>query len=171
MKTFWHLVKRFFGSLKQKTVSEEDLLWVENILSQEEMHLWQTMPENDKCHSIEVARRTGTLLGKLEPEVLAAALLHDVGKAKNQAGLWVRVFATLLGLALPARKKERWAKKSGITGKIGQYLQHPAQGADLLRAAGSVPLVIAWAEEHHLPERAWTINPEIGNILNAADND
>ena len=81
MKTFWHLVKRFFGSLKQKTVSEEDLLWVENILSQEEMHLWQTMPENDKCHSIEVARRTGTLLGKLEPEVLAAALLHDVGKA------------------------------------------------------------------------------------------
>ena len=47
MKTFWHLVKRFFGSLKQKTVSEEDLLWVENILSQEEMHLWQTMPEND----------------------------------------------------------------------------------------------------------------------------
>ena len=69
-----------------------------------------------------------------------AALLHDVGKVKNQAVLWVRVLATLLGLALPAGKKERWAEKSGVTGKIGQYLQHPAQGADLLRAGG-VPLL------------------------------
>jgi len=171
MKTLWHLVKRFFGSLKQKSVNEEDLLWVQRILSQEEMHLWKEMPENDQCHSIEVARRAEMLLGKFEPEILAAALLHDLGKTKSQAGVWTRVLATLLGLILPKEKKEKWVEKSGIAGKIGQYLQHPAQGANLLRAAGSAPLVVAWAEEHHLPERAWTVNSEIGNILKAADND
>ena len=66
MKTFWHLVKRFLGSIQQKSISKQDLLWVEEILSQSEMALWKSMPENDQYHSIEVARRVDESLEESE---------------------------------------------------------------------------------------------------------
>ena len=171
MKTFWHLVKRFLGSIQQKSISEQDLLWVEEILSQSEMALWKSMPENDQYHSIEVARRVDESLEESEQTILAAALLHDVGKAISKAEVWIRVLATLLGLITSGRQHQRWSQRTGIRGKIGQYLCHSIDGALLLKEAGSDSLVVAWAGEHHLPEHQWTINPKIGNLLKSADND
>ncbi len=171
MKTFWHLVKRFLGSLQQKSVSEQDLLWVAEILSQSEMALWKSMPENDQYHSIEVARRVEESLAEPEQTILAAALLHDVGKVVSKAEIWIRVLATLIGLITSGRQHQRWSKRTGIIGKIGQYLCHSIDGALLLKEVGSDSLVVTWASEHHLPEHQWTINPEIGNLLKSADDD
>jgi hypothetical protein len=37
--------------------------------------------------------------------------------------------------------------------------------------AGSDPLTVAWAEQHHLPDEEWTVEPELAAALSAADDD
>ena len=37
--------------------------------------------------------------------------------------------------------------------------------------AGSDPLTVAWAREHHLPADEWTIDPELAQALHDADDD
>ena len=54
---------------------------------------------------------------------------------------------------------------------MGLYLLHPELGADLLSVAGSDPLTVAWAREHHLPPAEWTIDREVAEALNEADDD
>ena len=44
-------------------------------------------------------------------------------------------------------------------------------GDDLLGLAGSAPLTVAWAAEHHLPPEEWTVPIAIGQALKAADDD
>ena len=54
----------------------------------------------------------------------------------------------------------------------GRYLRHPELGADLLELAGSDPLTVAWAREHHLPaERVDRRRPTSADALKAADDD
>jgi hypothetical protein len=97
--------------------------------------------------------------------VVAAALLHDVGKVEAGLGTFARVGATLLGGALG---RERLSHRPG---RVGRYLRHDVLGADLLAAAGSDPLTRTWAREHHLPPARWTVDPEVGAALKAADDD
>jgi hypothetical protein len=54
---------------------------------------------------------------------------------------------------------------------VGLYLLHPQLGADLLTLAGSDPLTVAWAKEHHLPPDQWTVDRAVGEALEAADDD
>jgi hypothetical protein len=51
------------------------------------------------------------------------------------------------------------------------YLTHDRLGADLLRVAGSEPLTVAWAGEHHLPPEQWSVDRATGDALKAADGD
>jgi hypothetical protein len=37
--------------------------------------------------------------------------------------------------------------------------------------AGSDPLTVAWTREHHRPEAEWTVDPDLGAALKAADDD
>jgi hypothetical protein len=56
-------------------------------------------------------------------------------------------------------------------GRFGLYLRHDVLGAELLTAAGSDPLAITWAREHHLRPSRWTITSRVANALKAADDD
>ena len=103
--------------------------------------------------------------------MLAAALLHDIGKIDADLGTWGRVVATLAATVAGRDTATRWITKRGLAGRIGRYLQHPEIGADLLAVAGSVPLTVAWAKEHHTPAEAWTIDPAIGRVLFEVDDD
>src|SRR5690606_3520378 len=102
--------------------------------------------------------------------VMAAALLHDVGKTVPGLGTYGRVMATLSGAAGGADMAPLWAERRGMTRRIGLYLQYPRLGADLLGMAGSDPRVCAWAAEHHEPEERWTVPAEAGRLLVAADD-
>jgi hypothetical protein len=37
--------------------------------------------------------------------------------------------------------------------------------------AGSAPLTVAWAAEHHLPADEWSVEPAVAAALHAADDD
>ena len=154
-----HLAKRFVGSLRSGAPAEEP--WAIDQLTAGERAVWQRMSDADRRHAVDVARRVEVALGDgATRPVLAAALLHDVGKVESGLGTFARVGATLAGAVT-----RRWR------GRLGAYLRHDELGARLLEDAGSDPLTVAWAREHHLPRDRWTVPAEIADALKAADDD
>ncbi len=167
-----HLTKRFFGSLRPGGPSETDRAWVEEVLSEAEYPLWARMYGPDRRHSAAVALEVQRRLGHhATPEVLAAALLHDVGKIDADLGTWGRVIATLSAKLVGADTARLWIKSSGFTRRVGLYLHHPEIGADILEMAGSDPLTVSWAAEHHNPADEWTVPVEIAAVLHEVDDD
>ena len=129
------------------------------------------MSDSDRRHAISVARRVLAALGsRADRPVLAAALLHDMGKTACGLGTLGRVVATLAGLVARDRA-QAWSSATGIKRRIAIYLSHPELGADQLAQAGSDPLTVAWAREHHLSEGAWSVPIEVGRALRAADQE
>src|SRR4051794_33612483 len=91
-----HLVKRFFGSVIPRGPKAEDAVWAEEQLLPGERDLWVQMSRTDRRHAAGVARRVEQALGaEATRPVLAAALLHDVGKIDSGLGTYGRVIATL----------------------------------------------------------------------------
>jgi hypothetical protein len=169
-----HLVTRFFGSLRPGGPRSADREWAEAQLLPAELELWRRMSGPDRRHSAGVARRVERALGeKATRPVLAAALLHDVGKLDAHLRTYGRVVATLAGGVVGHDEAtiRHWTLTTGFTRRVGLYLLHPELGADLLAVAGSDPLTVAWAREHHLPPEQWTIDSELAEALNEADDD
>jgi len=167
-----HLAKRFFGSLWPAGPSSKDEEWVRSILSDDEVKLWRRMGKADRRHAVGVARRVERQLGhEATKPVVAAALLHDVGKVAAGLGVYGRVIATLAGAAAGGAMAEAWTQGKGFTRKVGLYLRHADLGGDMLAMAGSDELTIAWAREHHLPEDEWTLPTTTAHVLKDADDD
>jgi len=167
-----HLTKRFFGSLRPGGPSRANDQWVRSVLREDELRLWQRMSSSDRRHAVGVARDVERRLGNeaITP-VLAAALLHDVGKVMAGLGTYGRVIATLAGTAAGRDMAAAWTESKGFTRRVGLYLQHPKLGADMLALAGSDPLTVTWTREHHLPEEEWTLPAPVARALKAADDD
>lgn len=172
MGGLFHLTRRFVGSLRPGGPRESDRAWVESVLSEAEYALWRRQYGPDRRHTAAVAREVERRLGhEAAPPVLAAALLHDIGKIDADLGTWGRVVATVSAKVAGHETASLWTKSTGFTRKVGLYLQHPRIGADMLEMAGSDPLTVAWAAEHHLPVDEWTVDPAIAAVLHEVDDD
>ncbi len=168
----WHLGRRFLGSLLPGGPTRSDREWIQSVLSEDEFRLWSRMYGPDRRHSAGSAREVQHLLGdKATGPVLAAALLHDVGKLDSGLHTWGRVVATLSALVAGRDTAELWRKGSGFTRRVGLYLHHCDLGGDMLEMAGSDPLASTWAREHHLAPDDWTVERDIAEALRAADDD
>ncbi|MBC8364812.1 MAG: HD domain-containing protein [Actinobacteria bacterium] len=166
-----HLARRFVGSLRRGGPAPPDAEWASRHLLEGEAYLWQRMSDADRRHAVGVARRVDEQIPGTQRPVLAAALLHDVGKVTSGLGTWARVVATLVGAVTSSERHERWAVRNGVRGRLGRYLRHPSEGAALLAAAGSDPLTVAWAAEHHLQRERWTVDLKVAEALWNSDDD
>lgn len=167
-----HLIKRFFGSLVPLGPPKRDRAWIDEQLTDGEAAVWRTMSRADRRHAAGVARRVERTLGhEATRPVLAAALLHDCGKTVSGLGTYGRVIATLSVKVAGHEQAVAWRETRGFTRRVGLYAQHPQLGADLLGMAGSAPLTVAWAAEHHLPPEQWSVPVPIGKALKDADDD
>ncbi len=174
-----HLSGRFFGALLPFGPPATDENWVQSQLLPGEWSLWTQMSGADRRHAVGVARRTITELGGDGPDgvvprsVVAAALLHDVGKIESGLGTWSRAGVTFAGMAVGREKLLGWSEESDASWRrrVGRYLSHDQVGADLLLEAGSEPLTVAWAREHHQPPEDWSIDAQLGEALKVADDD
>jgi len=167
-----HLASRFLGSLLPVGPSPGDAAWALAHLNEGERAVWARMSRVDRRHAAGVARRAERALGGLAtPDVATAALLHDSGKVVSGLGTFARVLATVAAGMAGREKAGPWSEDRGVRRRIGLYLRHPELGADLLTTAGSAPLPVAWAGEHHLPEGRWTVPLVVGRALKAADDD
>lgn len=155
-----HLAKRFTTSLLAKPLSEQEQSWVARHLLDGERNLWDRMSTADQRHAYDVAQRVQRTLGeRASRPVMAAALLHDIGKLDSGLGTFGRSAATALANA-------------GIKPDVvKRYRAHNEIGQRMLENAGSDPLTSTWAYEHELPETAWTIDRELASALHDADDD
>lgn len=172
MGGWWHLTKRFVGSLRPGGPRRRDVEWVGSVLSDAELDLWRRMSGPDRRHSAAIGREVHQRLDdRATRPVLAAALLHDVGKIDAGLGTWGRVVATLSARIAGPETADYWVRSRGFTRRVGLYLLHPRLGGDMLEMAGSDPLTVAWTRQHHLPEDEWTVDPAIGRVLHDVDDD
>ena len=192
--SFRHLAVRFFGALDPRGPAPAEEAWALGWLLPCEQQLWRQMSGPHRRHAAGVARDVAARLGSdggppPGREVMAAALLHDVGKVESGLGTFSRVAVTVAAIGLGRDRLAAGGAGGGPVGGAGgaagggvagrgpvrqrvrQYLTHDRIGADLLRQAGSDPLTVAWAGEHHLPEDRWTVERRLADALKAADGD
>ncbi|MEY2447736.1 MAG: hypothetical protein QOH79_1212 [Acidimicrobiaceae bacterium] len=167
-----HLARRFLGSLRPGGPKQVDEEWARAQLLPKEVELWRRMSNPDRRHAAAVAREVERSLGhEAGRPVIAAALLHDVGKIESGLRTYGRVIATLCGMLVGRDQARVWMSSRGFTRRVGLYLLHPELGGDLLGMAGSDPLTEAWTREHHKPSEQWTVSPEIAQVLKDCDDD
>jgi hypothetical protein len=118
------MTARFFTSLSPAAPSADDEGWAADHLSDGERDLWKQMSNQDRRHTVAVARRFSLIRPDATRAELAGALLHDVGKIECGLGTFGRVAATLIG---PHGRRFR------------SYHDHEAIGARLAAAVGSDP--------------------------------
>ncbi len=175
--SFGHLAVRFLGALDPRGPKPDEERWAQGWLLPGEVELWTRMTGPDRRHAAGVAREVAARLGPGDTPrpIMAAALLHDVGKVLSGLGTFSRVGVTLAALGLGRARltvasdiapgSTRWRRR------VSDYLCHDRLGADLLEAAGSHPDTVAWAGEHHLPTQSWSLDRRFADALKAADGD
>ncbi len=135
------------------------------------VELFRAMPRYDQKHALNVF---GTLQrqGKAEPDLLAAALLHDVGKSPPQGGklrLWHRVAVVLMRAFWPGLLERLGQEELGGWRQPFHTQQHHAAiGADLAGQAGCSPGVVALIRHHE--EAAGRAGNPLLAALQAADS-
>jgi hypothetical protein len=118
----WHLSARFVTSLSPSAPSVVDEVWIDEHLLEGERHLWVQLSNQDRRHSVAVARRFVRRRPRATRAEIAGAILHDVGKIDCGLGTFRRVAATLVG---PRTRAFR------------SYHDHEAIGAWMAHVAGS----------------------------------
>src|SRR5260221_9787641 len=89
-----------------------DMALAATILSPELMTLFQQMRHSEQQHSLNVLR-TLQAQEHNDPVLLAAALIHDMGKSQVAFHLWDRVLVVLVKAAAPDLA-ERWGQGTPV---------------------------------------------------------
>src|SRR5437762_2526195 len=97
--TWSHLARRFAGSLRPGGPSKAKEEWARSHLLPSEVELWERMGGADRRHAVAVTQEVERALGhEATRPVIAAALLHDVGKTDARLRTYGRVIASLCGM-------------------------------------------------------------------------
>ncbi len=139
--------RQFFQALKASP-SSVDLDRVRAILDPALMDLFLRMNASDQAHSIQVMQKLQKE-GNSHPDLLSAALLHDVGKYLYPLRIWERMLIVVVKAFLP-RQASRWgrAEARGWKRAFAVAEQHPAWGAELAAQAGANPTTILLIRRH-----------------------
>jgi predicted HD phosphohydrolase len=137
-----HRVGQFIGHLTAR-VDPGEIERARPLLPGTAWALFSGMPTADRRHALDVAARLAAA-GQRDPDLLAAALLHDSGKGYRMR-LWHRVAAVLLDAVsrsalarLASPNQESWRYPFHL------YLHHASLSADASLAAGCSPRAAAF---------------------------
>lgn len=151
-----HLVERFFEVAAAKPLGEAEAAKVGQWLGPGLEGIFSAQGAKDQRHGYEAALVVIDR-GVTEPDVIRAALLHDVGKRHARLGISGRILASLLiKLHLP------------VSRRMAIYRDHGTLAAGELEALGAEPVVVDFARHHH-GQRPPTIDRQTWAILQAAD--
>ncbi len=137
-------------------LTREDYAEVERWLPPSALPLFCSMSVADQQHCLRVCRGLQAR-GCVEQDMLAAALLHDVGKAEDRVPFWTRPMivigkalapAVLTKLAIEPQDCERW-KLPRWRHQLSYAWWHAQVGAELAAAAGLSPRAVLYIRMHH----------------------
>lgn len=141
-------VSQFLRALAAR-VPEEEAEEAMRVLTPAARALFRRQPAQDQRHALDVYRALRQT-GHTNPHLLAAALLHDVGKAAAPLPAWQRAVIVLLGRFAPG-----WLERLGRgeprfwTRPFVVHARHPQVGAAWARDAACSPLTVALIRRHH----------------------
>jgi hypothetical protein len=144
-------VRQFFGALTAD-INRDEQQKVARLLTADQYRLFCRMAINDQRHSINVYA-TLKMSGHDDPDLLVAALLHDVGKAAGHIGLWQRTLIVLLRRWAPAvltwleRGAEPDTSPYWRRGFVVNRL-HPMVGARWAAQADCSPTTVVLIQRH-----------------------
>jgi len=140
-------LRQFIRALVAKPTKEEILI-VNQTLSPELQKKFYQLQSSEQKHSIEILKKLEAQ-GEKDPDLLMAALLHDVGKCLFPLRLWERVMI-VLGQALFPNMVSKWGQ-GNVDGWERPFViarQHAEWGADLAKSAGASPLTVYLIRRH-----------------------
>lgn len=119
-----------------------------SVLTPAEVDVFRRYAPADQRHAYGVLRVLRAA-GHDHPDLLAAALLHDVGKTRCRPRAWERVLGTVAERLFPGWI-ERWGtgEPRGWRRPFVIRAQHAAWGAEMAAAAGSSPLTVDLIRRH-----------------------
>jgi hypothetical protein len=151
----FYRVRQFFGGVFAR-VSDEDRRAADAVLNPQARAWFQALPRDLQWHGVQVMRDLQRA-GVDHPAVLAAALLHDAGKAAGPNGPLVRTLVVLARRLAPAwsarRKTIDYGSARGLDRVLAIAYQHPAIAAERAAACGCDPVTIDLIRHHQDPAR------------------
>ena len=169
-------IKQVVAALTAR-VTPEDKVFVSRYLNAAEQKLFYGMNLPDQRHVLNVAQ-TALQLAKFQQKIdinllVKCALLHDVGKVKNDVSTLDKII-TVLGHKLSPQWARQWGR-SGRGSKFDNvrhafyiYFNHGARSAAMLAAINSTPGLVNIVAKHH--EAPADDDPLELIILRKADN-
>lgn len=157
MRTLLHLARRFFGWWRAGRPGPATQSWIAERLEPAQARLFWEQAAQDQAHAAAAA----AYVAQRQPDradLIAAALLHDVGKAVSRLGPFRRSLATAL----------RWARVP-MTRRMSAYLDHGPIGADMLERSGAAEMAILFARWHTRAEPPAGVSPTEWALLREAD--
>ena len=149
VRQFWRMV-----FVKNSPV---ELKQVQTILTPQQMALFIQLQPGEKDHAMRMFHRL-VEQGEVQPDLLVAALLHDVGKTRYRLNPLERNVVVLVRAVKPG-KARKWGN---VAPEVGEGLpgwrkpfvvaeQHAGWGAEMARQTGVSPLTEILIREHHHP--------------------
>jgi putative nucleotidyltransferase with HDIG domain len=138
--------RQFFGAFRPR-IEDGERLEAQALLGARLWALFESMSKRDQRHSLDtflVLRNQG----RTDPDLLIAALLHDVGKGRltgARVRMWHRVVYVLLGATAPSILKRMTNGRGGIA----NLYHHAERGAVVAEALGVGPAAVDLIRRHH----------------------
>jgi hypothetical protein len=152
-------------------LSPEDIAEVERWLPDPALSLFQSMSDADQQHSLRVCRSLQKR-GCIEKDLLAAALLHDVGKAQGRVPFWTRP-VIVLGKHFAPRLLARLVTSSSTfemrpisswRRALSYAWWHADVGADLAASAGLSERAVLYIRTHHQSDGPAALLHEVDEV-------
>ena len=147
MRRAYHRFRQGLRALAAWLRPADDTLAAQH-LTPELLALYRRMRRSERQHSLRVLQALCETQQN-DPDLLTAALLHDVGKIRTSFFLPEKVLVVLVKAAAP-RLYQRWGSgpARGWRRPFAVSVQHPAWGADMVAAAGGGPVAVELIRRH-----------------------
>jgi hypothetical protein len=149
----FYRTRQFWQTLRA-SASAEDLELAAAALTGPQLALFQQMQTSEQAHCLRMHAAL-IAMGEKDPDLLTAALLHDVGKILLPLRPWERALIVFANWICP-RCVKRWGgfapgdsqDRLGWRRAFVAAVQHPAWGGELAASCNSSPLAVTLIRRH-----------------------